>query len=176
MQIYKVNNFIKKEIIAQMSSCEFYEIIHSTFLKEPFGRLLLHKHSFCLLFHQDHLFFQKGCHTYFPAKYFLLLIYRIGTRVSSMFQNLTQASIFNPVEHAQWSFLSKIIWNLKLLSIFAKKLPGRCSTRFQKRFCKQLLKDVVELKTKTWEISITLANFLHWPQISKKFDLGKSLT
>ena len=30
-----------------MLSCEFYEISHNTFVKEPFGRLLLHKYLPC---------------------------------------------------------------------------------------------------------------------------------
>ena len=58
---------------------------HKTFFKEPFGRLLLQKHSFGLLSQHDLLPFQKRCHTYFPAEYFLALICRLGTRVSSVF-------------------------------------------------------------------------------------------
>ena len=41
----------KKEIPAQMFSCEFCEISHNIFFKERFGRLLQHKHSLCLLSH-----------------------------------------------------------------------------------------------------------------------------
>ena len=44
-----------------MFSCELYEISHNTFFKEPFGRLLLHKHLSS---------FQKWCYTYLPAEYF----------------------------------------------------------------------------------------------------------
>ena len=87
-----------------MISCEFFEISSNTILKEPFGRLLPHKHSFCLLSHHDLLFFQKRCHIYFPAECFLGLIYRLGTRVSSEFETLSQASIFNPVKHLRQSF------------------------------------------------------------------------
>ena len=111
----------------------FYElckISHNTFLKEPFGRLLLHKHSFCLLSQHDASPFQKRCYTYFPAEYFLGLIYRLVTRVSSIFQTLSQKPIFNPVEHLRWRFFVKIVNSLKVLSIFAKKLHCRCSTRF----------------------------------------------
>ena len=36
-------NFMKKEIPAQIFSCEFCEILHNIFFKEPFRRLLLHK-------------------------------------------------------------------------------------------------------------------------------------
>ena len=111
-QIYRVNNFIKKEIPAQIS-CEFCEISPNTILKEPFGQLHLHKHSFCLLSHHNLLFFQKRCHIYFPAECFLGLIYRLGTRVSSIFQTLSQTPIFNPVKHLRQS--------LKPLSIFTQK-------------------------------------------------------
>ena len=72
-----------------MFSCEFCEISHNTFFKEPFGRLLLYKHWFGLLSHHDLLFFQKRCHIYFPAKHFLGFIYRLATRVNSVFQTLS---------------------------------------------------------------------------------------
>ena len=109
--------------------CELCKISH-IFLKEPFGRLLLHKYSFCLLFQHHTSSFQKRCYTYFPAEYFLSLIYRLVTRVSALFQTLSQKPIFNPVEHLRWRFYVKIVNSLKLLSVFAKKLPCRCSTRF----------------------------------------------
>ena len=112
----------KKEIPAQMFSCEFCEISHNIFFKERFGRLLQHKHSLCLLSHLNFLPIQKRCHTYFLAEYFLGLICRLGTRVSSIFQALSQKSIFNPVEHLRWKFLAKIVYSLKPLSVFAKKL------------------------------------------------------
>ena len=120
----------QKGIPVQMFSCEFCELSHNTFFKEPFGRLLLHKHSLCLLSQHDTSSFQKLCYTYFPAEYFLGLIYRLVTRVSSIFQTLSQKPIFNPVEHLRWRFFVKIVNSLKLLSIFAKKLHCRCSTRF----------------------------------------------
>ena len=117
----------QKDTPLQMFSCEFCEIFHNIFLKEPFGRLLLHKHSFCLLSQHDASPFQKRCYTYFPAEYFLGLIYRLVTRVSSIFQTLSQKPIFNPVEHLRWSFFVKIVNSLKVLSIFAKKLHCRSS-------------------------------------------------
>ena len=46
LQIYRVNNFIKKDIRAQIFSREFCQISRNTFSKDPFGRLLPHKHSF----------------------------------------------------------------------------------------------------------------------------------
>ena len=82
-------NFIKKEITPQMFFCEFWEISHKTFFKELSGRLLLHKHSFCLLSQHDLVPFRKRCHTNFPAEYFLGLICRLGTRVSSVFQTFS---------------------------------------------------------------------------------------
>ena len=82
-------NFIKKEIQAQMFFCEFWEISNKIFLKKPFGRLLLHKQSFCLLSQHDLVPFQKRSDIYFPAECFLGLICRLGTRVSSIFQTLS---------------------------------------------------------------------------------------
>ena len=98
----------KNEIPAQMLSCEFCEISHNIFFKEPFGRLLHHKHSFCLLSHHDLSPFQKQCHTYFLAEYFFGLICRLGTRVNSIFQALSHNPNFNPVEHLRLElFLQK---------------------------------------------------------------------
>ena len=94
----------KKEILAQMFSCEFCEISHSIFFKEPLGWLFQHKNSFCLVSHHELSPFQKRCHTYFLAEYFFGLIYRLETRVGSIFHALTQKSIFNPVEHLRRSF------------------------------------------------------------------------
>ena len=47
---------------------------------------------------------QKRCHTYFLAEYFFDLNCRLGKRVSSIFQALSQKSIFNPIEHLRLSF------------------------------------------------------------------------
>ena len=46
-----VPNFIKKETLAQIFSCEFCEISHNIFFKEFFRWLLLHSHSFWLCHH-----------------------------------------------------------------------------------------------------------------------------
>ena len=97
----------KKEILAQMFSCEFCEISHSIFFKEPLGWLFQHKNSFCLVSHHELSPFQKRCHTYFLAEYFFGLIYRLETRVGSIFHALTQKSIFNPVETRRSFFLQK---------------------------------------------------------------------
>ena len=120
-QMYRVNNYKKKEIPAQIFSCEFCEISHITIFKEPFGRLLPHKHSFRLLSHHNLLFFQKWYHIYLPAEYFLGLMYKLGTRVSSIFQTLSQNPISNPVKHLWQNFFLKIVNSLKPLSIFTKK-------------------------------------------------------
>ena len=111
----------KKEIPPKMFSCKYCEISHNTFFKEHFGWLLLHKHSLCLLSHHDLLSFQKRCHTYFLAEYFLGLNCRLGTGVSPVFQTLSQKPIFNPVKHLQWNLFAKIINSLKPLSSLAEK-------------------------------------------------------
>ena len=120
----------KKKFRNRWFICELCKISHNIFFKRLLGRLLLHKHSFGLLSQHDASSFQKRCYTYFPAEYFLGLIYRLVTRASSIFQTLSQKSIFNTVEHLRWRFFVKIGNSLKLLSIFAKKLHCRCSTRF----------------------------------------------
>ena len=112
--------FIKKRDSEKEISCEFCEISHNTFFKETLGRLLLHKESFCLLFHHDLQFFRKRCHTYFQGKYFLGLRYRFG--ISSLFPILSQTPIFNPVDHLQRSLFLKIVNSLKPLNILAKKV------------------------------------------------------
>ena len=82
-----------------MFSCEFCKISHNTFFTEPFGWLLLHKHSFCLLSYHDLSPFQKRCHAYFMAECFFGLICGLGTQVSPIFKTLSQKPIFNPVKH-----------------------------------------------------------------------------
>ena len=64
---------------------EYWEISHKSFFKEPFERLLLHKHSFCLICQHDLVLSQKRCHTYFLAESFLGLICRLATRLWSIF-------------------------------------------------------------------------------------------
>ena len=93
-------NFIKKEILEQMFSCEFWKISRNTLYKEPFGRLLLPKDSFCLLSHHDLLPFQRRCQTYILTEYFLSLSCRLETRASSIFQTPSQKAepYFQPSE------------------------------------------------------------------------------
>ena len=101
-----------------MFSFEFCEISHDTFFKEAFGRLSLHEKSFCLLYYHDLLLFEKRGHIYFPAEYFLGLIYRLGTRVGSIFQTLSQKL----EAHVQSSRASAIYFFCEN-SIFAKEPP-----------------------------------------------------
>ena len=116
----------KKRCRRRWFICELCKISHNMFLKEPLGRLLLHKHSFCLLSQHDASPFQKRCYTCFPTEHFLGLIYRLVARVSSVFQTLSQKPIFNPVVHLRWRFFVKIVNSLKVFSIFAKKLHCGC--------------------------------------------------
>ena len=104
-QIYRVN-FINTEIPAKMFSCEFYETSSNIFFKESFGWLLLHKHSFCLLSQHQLSPFQKRCPSFFPAEYFLGLIFRLGTRKSSIFQTLSQnpETYFQPSQTSAMKF------------------------------------------------------------------------
>ena len=90
------------------------------------GRMLLYKYL---------SYFQKKCHTSFPAEYFLGLIWRLGSRVSSIFQTLSLKSIFNPVKHLLLSLFAKIVnswycYNQKQLS--GCVLQERCSCKFCK--------------------------------------------
>ena len=113
----------QKDIPLQMFSCKFCEISHNTFLKEPFGRLLLHKHLLCLLTYHNLSPFQKRCRTFFLAEYFFSLIFRLGTKVSSICKTLSQKPIFNLVKHLGWSFSCEKVNSSTLLGIFAKKAP-----------------------------------------------------
>ena len=104
-----------------MFSCEFCEISQNTFFKKPFGQLLLHKRSLCLLSYHALSPFQKQCRTFFLAEYFFGLIGSLGTKVSSLCKTLSQKSIFNLVKHLGWSFSSKKVNSSTPLGIFAKK-------------------------------------------------------
>ena len=94
----------QKDIPLQMFSCKFCEISHNTFFKEPIGRLLLHKHSLCLLSYHDLSPFPERCRAFFLPEYFFGLIFRFGTKVSSICKTLNQKPIFNLVKHLGWSF------------------------------------------------------------------------
>ena len=120
----------QKGIPLQMFSCECCEISQETFFKEPFGRLLLHKHSLCLLSYHDLSPFQKRCPTFFLTEYFFGLIFRLGTKVSSICKTLSQKSICNPVKQLGWSFSFEKVNISTPLGIFTKKLHRRCSTMF----------------------------------------------
>ena len=121
-----VANFAKftkkhqKEIPLQMFSCEFSEIFHNTFFKEPFGRLLLHKHSALFTSIQGTFAFSKMM-SYFLAEYFFGPICRLGTKVGSICKTLSQKPIYNPVKHLAWIFSCGKVNSLTPLGIFAKK-------------------------------------------------------
>ena len=70
----------KKRFRNRWFICELCKISPNIFLKEPYGQLLLHKHSFCLLSQHDASPFQKRCYTHSSAKYFLGLIYKTGNK------------------------------------------------------------------------------------------------
>ena len=95
----KITRKHQKGILVHIFSCEFCKISHNNFFKEPFGRLLLHKQSLCLLSYHNLLSFQKQCGTYFLDEYFFGLICRLGTKVCSIFKALSQKPTFNPVKH-----------------------------------------------------------------------------
>ena len=120
----------QKDIPLQMVSCEFCEISHNTFFKEPFGLLLLRKQSLCLFSYHNLLPFQKRCRTFFLAEYFFGFICTLGTKVSSICKTLSQKPIFNLVKHLRWSFSYEKVNSSTPLGIFAKKLHCRCSTMF----------------------------------------------
>ena len=120
----------QKDIPLQMFSFEFCEIPHNTFLKEPFGQLLLHEHSLCLFSYLDLSPFQKRCRTFFLAEYFFGFVCRLGTKVNSICKTLSQKPIFNLVKHLGWSFSCEKVNSSTPLVIFAKKLLCRCSTMF----------------------------------------------
>ena len=57
--------------------------------------------------------FKNNTTNIFCLSIFFWLTCRLGTRVSSIFQALSQKPIFNPVEHLRWSFFPKIVNSLK---------------------------------------------------------------
>ena len=120
----------QKDIPLQKFSCEFCEISYNTFFKDPCGRLLLHKHSPCLLSYHDFSLFQKQCRTFFLVEYFFGLICRLGTKVSSICKTLSQKPIFNLVKHLGWSVSCENVNSSTPLGIFAKKFHCRCSAMF----------------------------------------------
>ena len=121
----------QNDILLQMFSCEFCKISHNTFSKEPFRRLLLNKHSLCLLSYHDLLPFQKRCRSFFLAEYFFGLICRFWRKVSSICKTLSQKPIFNLIKHLGWSFSCEKVNSSTPLGIFAKKLHFRCSRCFR---------------------------------------------
>ena len=101
----------QKGILVHMFSREFCEISHNTFFKEPFERLLLHKHSLRLLSYHNLSPFQKWCYTYFLAEYFFGFICRLETKVFKYLKPLVR-SLFSTQSNI-WggAFLAKTTWN-----------------------------------------------------------------
>ena len=175
-----------------MFSCEFCEIFHKTFFKEPFERLLLHKHSFRLLSHNDLSPFQKRCYTYCPAEYFLVLICKLRTRVSSIFQTFSQKPIFKPFEHLRWRFFCKNKIRLQnvlktswrcLEDTFATRLEEVLKTSWRRlenfletswrRFCKNLWRRLWNVwktsRRRMTNISILIFTKTSWKRLKHVF-------
>ena len=145
-----------------MISCEVCKIFTKTVFKEPFGRLLLHKHLFRLLSHHDLSPFRKRYYTYFPAEYFLSLVCRLGVGVSSILQTLSQkpGAYFQPSRIFTMVVFCKNSWQLKALKYFCKKAPLQMFDQvIKKRLCKQPLKGVCNEKLKP-EKNIFRATFV----------------
>ena len=109
----------------QTLSCEFCEISHNAFFKETFGRLLLYNTRSVYFPTTTFHLFRKDV-ICVPAEFYLGLICILGTRMSSIFQTLSQ----KPESYFQLSltsvmelFFAKIVSSLKLLSIFTRKAP-----------------------------------------------------
>ena len=93
LRIHRVCNFIKKRFRHKWFSVNSAKFLMASFLKNPFDG--------CFYINTFHLFKHV---TQFPAHYFLGLIWRLGTRVRSIFQTLSLKPIFNPVKHLGWNF------------------------------------------------------------------------
>ena len=106
------------------------KFLMTSFYKEPLWRLLQHIHSLCLLSHQDLSYFQRRCLTYFLAEHFLGLICRLGTRVSSIFQALSQKPFSTQLNICDRPFFAKIVSSLiKTVKYFWKKKKLHCDVR-----------------------------------------------
>ena len=90
-------NFAKFTRKTQMFPCGFSKISHNTFFKEPFGRLLLHKHSFWLYCptRNFHLL-KKRYHTYFLAQYFFRFNLEAGNKSELSISNPDPEAYFQP--------------------------------------------------------------------------------
>ena len=86
-------NFIKKEILAQVFSCEFCEISKNTFLQNTSGQLLLH-----LVCTQNF---------YIRTKWMIPREEAINGSNIMLQSRLKQRHIQNPVKHLKWSFFAK---------------------------------------------------------------------
>ena len=104
-----------------MFCCEFCEISHNIFFVSEGSFSINTLYVYCLTL--TFCFFKNDVTHIFWLSVFFGLICRLGTRVSSIFQALSQRPIFNPVEYQRLSFFyAKIVCGLKPLNIFPKKL------------------------------------------------------
>ena len=120
-------NFIKKEALAEVFSCEFCEIFKNIFsCRTPPDKW------FWLKFFKKYLFeFSCNCfkNCFLNKKTLCVLtIAMICSNLTSFWKfQYFRRSTYNPVEHLWWSFYCK---NSEPLSIFTKKLHHRCLLGF----------------------------------------------
>ena len=99
--------------------------------KVPITSFLMNASDSCFSINTRHVYwpiltfclFKNDVTHIFWLSIFFGLIWRLGTRESSIFHALSQKFISNPVGHLQLSlfFFEKIVYSLKPLSIFARK-------------------------------------------------------
>ena len=133
-------HFIKNRDIGTDVSYELCEISHNAFLKKPFGRLLLHNHSFWNCPTTTFRLFKNDVTPVFRLSTFSTEFEDWEQEWAQYVKTLGKKPIFNLFKHLWWSFFAKIVNSFKLT-----------------------LQGAVKWKAKTWEICITLANFAHWP-------------
>ena len=134
LQIYRVNNFVIKEIPAQIFSCEFQEISHNThFFKESFAHgcfrinpcsVYCPTTTFCFSKTMSHIFSGRGL-----------------SRLNLQTWNKCKFNISNPQPDfcfqpggtsATELFFPKTVNSLTPLSIFAKNAPLQMFDKFLK--------------------------------------------
>ena len=102
-----------------MFSCQFSEISHNIFFKERFERLLQHKHLLCLLAH----LYSKTMSHIFWLNIFSVEFVGWGQEWAQYYKLLAKSLYSTQSNIRDWVFfLAKIVYSLKPLSIFAKKL------------------------------------------------------
>ena len=92
-------NFIKERDSGICLLANYVKFLIRPFLKNPFDG--------CFCINTFRLF--KNDVTHILAEYFFGLIWKLGTRVNSIFQSLSLKSIFNPFKYLRCSILAKIV-------------------------------------------------------------------